>query len=248
MPAAAVFYYSRDRGGEPSCRLHRHPTGRRLWQLRQSSTKPGPITEAPCWVHYLESDFIWSRRPRRQLSPMTSRRKTLHNSGRRVDIHGHDGDCRCRSRCIRRRAPNRTSRTMSGVPPDCRVVRCTRRADARLPGMAVTRNCRRAALRSFFKHLLRNDLARSLQYTRVLAIPSKKARQSPATYLEADDMRAIIAKPDRRTDNGWRDYALLLFLYNCGARVSEAIGVRWDDLYQVPLIRTHGPIGAVRLT
>ena len=50
----------------------------------------------------------------------------------------------------------------------------------------ATRNCRRAALRSFFKHLVRNDLAHSLQYTRVLAIPSKKARQRPATYLEAD--------------------------------------------------------------
>ena len=74
--------------------------------------------------------------------------------------------------------------------------------EANRSNSAATRNCRRAALRSFFKHLLRNDLARSLQYTRVLAIPSKKARQSPATYLEADDVRAIIAKPDRRTDDG----------------------------------------------
>jgi integrase/recombinase XerD len=80
----------------------------------------------------------------------------------------------------------------------------------------------------------REYLARSLQYTRVLAIPSKKAEQSPATYLEADDVRAIIAKPDRRTDDGWRDYTLLLFFYNCGARVSEAIGVRWTDLQLVP--------------
>jgi integrase len=54
--------------------------------------------------------------------------------------------------------------------------------EANRSNSAATRNCRRAALRSFFKHLLRNDLARSLQYTRVLAIPSKKAGQSPATY------------------------------------------------------------------
>jgi site-specific recombinase XerD len=107
---------------------------------------------------------------------------------------------------------------------------------------AATRNCRRAALRSFFKHLVRNDLAHSRQYTRVLAIPSKKARQRPATYLEADDVRAIIAKPDQRTVDGWRDYALLLFLYNCGARVSEATGVRWSDLQLVPprQVRLHG--------
>jgi len=98
----------------------------------------------------------------------------------------------------------------------------------------VTRNCRRAAIRSFFKHLVRNDLAHSQQYTRVLAIPSKKARQRSATYLEADDVRAILAKPDRRTVDGWRDYTLLLFLYNSGARVSEAADVRWDDLQLAP--------------
>ena len=99
---------------------------------------------------------------------------------------------------------------------------------------AATRNCRRAALRSFFKHLVRNDLSHSLQYTRVLAIPSKKARQRPATYLEAGDVRAIIAKPDRHTADGWRDYTLLLFLYNCGARVSEVTGVQWTDLQLTP--------------
>jgi integrase/recombinase XerD len=106
--------------------------------------------------------------------------------------------------------------------------------ESRRENSAATRNCRRAAIRSFFKHLVRNDLAHSQQYTRVLAIPSKKVRQRPATYLEADDVRAIIAKPDRRTLDGWRDYTLLLFLYNCGARVSEAADVRWDDLQLTP--------------
>jgi site-specific recombinase XerD len=68
----------------------------------------------------------------------------------------------------------------------------------------------------------------------VLAIPSKKARQKGATYFEAEDVRAIVARPDRRTHNGWRDYTLLLFLYNCGAGVSEAGEVRWDDLQLTP--------------
>lgn len=102
--------------------------------------------------------------------------------------------------------------------------------EANRSNSVVTRNCRRAAIRSFFKHLVRNDLAHSQQYMRVLAIPSKKARQRPATYIEADDVRAILGKPDRRTADGWRDYTLLLFLYNCGARVSEAAGVHWEDL------------------
>ena len=94
----------------------------------------------------------------------------------------------------------------------------------------ATRNCRRAAIRSFFNHLLRNDLTHSQQYIRVLAIPAKKAPQRPATYLEPEDARLIIEMPDKRTPDGWRDYTLLLFLYNCGARVGEAIGLRWEDL------------------
>jgi len=102
--------------------------------------------------------------------------------------------------------------------------------EAERSNSAATRNCRRAAIRSFFKHLLRNDLTRSQQCMRVLAIPAKKARQRPATYLEAEEARLIIDKPDKRTRDGWRDYTLLLFLYNSGARVSEATGLQWDDL------------------
>lgn len=102
--------------------------------------------------------------------------------------------------------------------------------EAERSNSAATRNCRRAAIRGFFKHLLRNDLARSQQCMRVLAIPAKKARQRPATYLEVEEARLIIDKPDKRTRDGWRDYTLLLFLYNSGARVSEAAGLQWDDL------------------
>lgn len=110
------------------------------------------------------------------------------------------------------------------------VTRFLDHIEAQRSNSAATRNCRRAAIRAFFKHLLRNDLAHSQQYMRVLAIPAKKTRQRPATYLEAQDARLIINMPDKRIRNGWRDYTLLLFLYNCGARVSEATGLRWDDL------------------
>src|SRR5712671_262781 len=39
---------------------------------------------ALCWVHYLELDFIWSRRRRRQFWPMTSGLRTPDNTGLRV--------------------------------------------------------------------------------------------------------------------------------------------------------------------
>lgn len=110
------------------------------------------------------------------------------------------------------------------------VTRFLGHIEAERSNSAATRDCRRAAIRGFFKHLLRNDLTHSQQYIRVLAIPAKKARRRPSTYLEAEDVRLIINMPNKRTCDGWRDYTLLLFLYNCGARVSEAAGLRWDDL------------------
>jgi site-specific recombinase XerD len=94
-----------------------------------------------------------------------------------------------------------------------------------------TRNCRLAAIRCFSQHLLRYDVTRADQYGRILAIPSKKSPCRPAVYLEPEQVRAIIAAVDTKEPNAARDRALLLFLYNTGARVSEALDVRQQDLH-----------------
>jgi site-specific recombinase XerD len=95
---------------------------------------------------------------------------------------------------------------------------------------AVTRNCRLAAIRSFVQHLLRQDVTRAGQYGRILAIRSKKALRRTATYLEPEEAQAVIAGVDPKSRCGERDRALLLFLYNTGARISEALMVRTCDL------------------
>lgn len=106
----------------------------------------------------------------------------------------------------------------------------------------VTRNYRRAAIRSFCKHLIRVDLPHAEQYQRILALPAKKSRQPLATYLEAEEVHAIIDQPDRHTALGQRDHGLLLFLYNTGAHISEALTVRCADLHLTPprQVRLHG--------
>jgi site-specific recombinase XerD len=114
---------------------------------------------------------------------------------------------------------------------------------------AVTRNCRLAAIRSFFRHLLRQDVSHAEQYHRVLSLPSKKTRASLATYLEPEDVHIILGNPDCRTPLGLRDHALLLFLYNSGARVSEALAVQGQDLdlTKPPQVRLHGKGGKDRI-
>jgi site-specific recombinase XerD len=106
----------------------------------------------------------------------------------------------------------------------------------------ATRNCRLAAIRGFFRHLARNDPTRAEQYHRVLSLPSKKARSRPASYLEPEEVQPILEKPDLETVGGRRDHALLLFLYNTGARVGEALDVRVRDIEGVgpPHVRLRG--------
>lgn len=49
-------------------------------------------------------------------------------------------------------------------------------------------------------------------------------------YLEKHEIDAMLSVPDRARAQGRRDYALLLFLYNTGARASEAARVSVADL------------------
>ena len=60
--------------------------------------------------------------------------------------------------------------------------------------------------------------------------PFKRTEQIPVSYLEKPEIEAILNVPDRQTKQGRRDYTLLLFLYNSGARVSEAAGLRVENL------------------
>jgi site-specific recombinase XerD len=102
--------------------------------------------------------------------------------------------------------------------------------ESRRGNSARTRNCRLAAVRGLVAHLLRHDLTRADQYRRILALPAKKAPTRPATYLEPQEVRLLLAQPDRAKPAGARDHALLLFLYNTGARISEALAVQPGDL------------------
>jgi integrase/recombinase XerD len=97
-----------------------------------------------------------------------------------------------------------------------------------------TRNSRRVALRTFFQHALREDPERAGQYARVLALPAKRGSLRAPRYLEAQQMRLLLERPDHHTRIGQRDYALLLFLYNTGARISEALAVRRRDFQFTP--------------
>jgi site-specific recombinase XerD len=88
-----------------------------------------------------------------------------------------------------------------------------------------TRNCRLAALRSFFHFVAEREPAAIAQCAAVLRIPTKKTITPAPCYLESNEIEAILAQPDRKCLQGQRDHALLSFLYNTGARIQEALDV-----------------------
>ena len=88
-----------------------------------------------------------------------------------------------------------------------------------------TRNCRLAALRSFFSFVAEREPAAMAQCVAVLHIPTKKATKPAPSYLDSNEVEAILDQPDRNCLEGQRDHALLSFLYNTGARIQEALDV-----------------------
>ncbi len=93
-----------------------------------------------------------------------------------------------------------------------------------------TRNSRLAALRSFFHYAIGLEGPDLLvQSQQIMAIPIKRFSRPLVSFLSVGEMTAIL----NATGESWtghRDHLLLLFLYNTGARVSEALSVRVTDV------------------
>jgi len=94
----------------------------------------------------------------------------------------------------------------------------------------ATRNQRLAAIHAVARFISAHSPEHIAWCGTIRDIPFKKAPQPVIAYLEKDEMEALLAAPDQTTAQGQRDYAMLLFLYNTGARASEATNVSVADL------------------
>ncbi|MCX6879762.1 MAG: tyrosine-type recombinase/integrase [Verrucomicrobia bacterium] len=113
----------------------------------------------------------------------------------------------------------------------------------------ATRNQRLAALHSLFGFISRQVPELVEQATQVHAIPLRKTAAPTMAYLEMDEIDGLLNAPDRHRRQGGRDYALLLFLYNTGARASEVATVTIGDLdlQEHPSARRHGKGRKIRM-
>jgi len=105
-----------------------------------------------------------------------------------------------------------------------------------------TRNCRLAAVRSFYRFVADREPLAAAQCAAVLLIPAKKGPRAEMAYLDIDEVKAILNQPDRSSLEGQRDEALLSLLYNTGARIHEALSLCPRDIRLVspPHVRLFG--------
>lgn len=84
-----------------------------------------------------------------------------------------------------------------------------------------TRNHRLAAIRAFALFVRAERPEWQAHFNRILSIPQKRHRRTVVDYLEADELHCLLSQVRARTSSGLRDFTLLVYAYNTGARAQE---------------------------
>jgi integrase/recombinase XerD len=95
---------------------------------------------------------------------------------------------------------------------------------------ARSRNTRLAAIRSFFRYVAMSEPAWLLHCQRVLAMPAKRYIKPTVTYLDHNEMAALLSAPDQTSWHGRRDHLILLVALQTGLRASELVALRNKDV------------------
>ena len=105
-----------------------------------------------------------------------------------------------------------------------------------------TRNQRLAALHTFYRYLATHHCEMLAEAERVEAIPNKRTSPAETRYLEHDEVEQLFQALAAQGSRALRDRALLMLLYNSGARVQEIADLRVGDVdLDGPLrVRLHG--------
>jgi site-specific recombinase XerD len=105
-----------------------------------------------------------------------------------------------------------------------------------------TRNQRLAALRTFYRYLAIHCPEMLAEAQRVEAIPVKRTNVPETLYLERDEIDSLFRSLAQQGAPALRDRAILLLLYNTGARAQEIVDLRVGDVdLENPLrVRLHG--------
>jgi integrase/recombinase XerC len=100
-----------------------------------------------------------------------------------------------------------------------------RALDGRLDRASIGRKV--AAVRGFFRFLVET---KRLAANPTLGVGTPKTRRKLPVHLTLDDVDRLLVAPRADTVLGLRDRAIVEVLYSSGLRVSELVGLDWDDV------------------
>ena len=105
-----------------------------------------------------------------------------------------------------------------------------------------TRNQRLAAIHSLFEYIASRSPEMLAVCQQVAAIPTKRTAPPETRFLERDEIKTLLRRMPSNGRHALRDQALILFLYNTGARVQEVADLRVAhlNLDAHPTVRLHG--------
>ncbi len=90
---------------------------------------------------------------------------------------------------------------------------------------ATTKNRKISALNSFYNFCQKSEFDFSKPNLKLAKLP-----QTLPKYILFDELKKRLSLCDKSSWIGQRDFAFILFLYSTGARVSEAINLKKDDI------------------
>jgi len=114
---------------------------------------------------------------------------------------------------------------------------------------ARTRNQRLAAIKSFYRYLAQQEPTLLAACTRICAIRSKKTEHKVIKPLSGNEIKAILEAVPLNTVWGLRDHALIMLMYNTGARVQELADLKIRDIRtnRCPQVKLTGKGGKERV-
>jgi integrase/recombinase XerC len=104
----------------------------------------------------------------------------------------------------------------------------THRRNSEISSNSIARNI--SALKSFFRFLIRND---KIKESSVFNLKSPKLKKSLPRPINVDLAIKLIKQAEEIEEEKWiglRNKAILLLLYGCGLRISEALSLNYDDI------------------
>lgn len=96
---------------------------------------------------------------------------------------------------------------------------------------AATISFKLSVLRAFFSYLVALKLLEKNPADAKFVLPPKLPEQMSGRVLTPEEVRKLLAGPDRRKTEGARDYALMLAMLRLSLRVSEVASLRASDMH-----------------